>query len=303
MSNDGRPNVDHSRVELLAAANNHLGEGPLWDHRTGSLYWLDITQSGFYCLAPADTAPRRIDLGRMGGSIHLTESPARMAVTSRDGLLCVNVDDGAVEIVGKPFALSDGVRFNDGKTDAAGRIWAGTMALDASSDVGELYCIRSGQDSEPMLGVMTIPNGLAWPADGETLFHIDTPTQSLRAFAFDPAAGALGSPRIACAFPQDWGAPDGMCIDSEDMVWIAFWGGACVRRINPRNGDLLDRIDLPAPHVTSCCLGGEDLRDLYITSARQGLDPAALAAAPQSGSVFRVRVAIPGRPEPISRIL
>lgn len=186
-------------------------------------------------------------------------------------------------------------RFNDGKADAKGRIWIGTLSTLFTQSAGSLY--RIGSDLIPVLqlGSLTISNGMAWTEDHDTFYFIDTPTRQIRQFDFDLEAGEIRFRRVAVEVPADLGFPDGMCIDQEGMLWVAHYGGSGVFRWNPQTGELLDKIILPVPHVTSCCFGGEKLDHLLITTAQENLSPEQMKQHPQSGDVFLVKVSVPGR--------
>jgi sugar lactone lactonase YvrE len=211
------------------------------------------------------------------------------------GLSFVDLPSGRVENL-PPIDSSPATRFNDGKCDPQGRFWAGTMDLGEKDPIGALYRIDPDGSSHVMVEGVAISNGLAWSTDSRTLYYIDSPTRIVRAFDFDPDSGAVSNPRVAIRFSPEDGFPDGMTTDSEGMLWVAEWGGACMGRWNPLTGERLARIDVPAPHTTSCCFGGPDLSDLYITSARVDLDEATLEQYPLSGSLFRCRPGISGAP-------
>lgn len=147
-----------------------------------------------------------------------------------------------------------------------------------------------------MVEGVTISNGLAWSRDASTLYYIDTPTRAVAAFDYDRARGTVSGRRVAIEVPETMGSPDGMTIDAEGRLWIAQWDGGCVGRWDPTSGRLLERIPVPARRVTSCAFGGPALEDLYITTARTGLDERSLAEEPLAGGLFRVRPGVAGIP-------
>ncbi|SHO63787.1 sugar lactone lactonase YvrE [Algoriphagus zhangzhouensis] len=185
-------------------------------------------------------------------------------------------------------------RFNDGKVDPKGRIWIGTLSTLFTEGAGSLYCISEDLSVEKKLGNLTISNGMAWTEDQWTFYFIDTPTQQVQEFDFDSETGAITFNRIVIQVPKELGSPDGMCIDQEGMLWIAQYGGSGVYRWNPKSGELLDKIELPVPHVTSCAFGGPNLDQLLITTAQENLSPDQLKQFPQSGNVFLVKVDVGG---------
>ena len=185
-------------------------------------------------------------------------------------------------------------RFNDGKVDAKGRIWIGTLSTLFTDGAGSLY--RVGKDLKPevQLPNLTISNGMAWTEDQQSFYFIDTPTRQIREFDFDLESGEISFRRVAVEVPENLGFPDGMCIDQEGMLWVGHYGGSGVYRWNPSTGELLNKIDVPALHVTSCCFGGENLDHLLITTAQENLSPEKLKKYPQSGDGFLVKVSVPG---------
>src|SRR5690606_17849238 len=132
----------------------------------------------------------------------------------------------------------------------------------------------------------TISNGLAWTQDRRTMYFIDSPTRCIRQFDYDYTTGDIRFVKNAVEIPAEVGTPDGMAIDENDLLWVAHYGGSGVYHWDPIKGKLLGRIDVPAPHVTSCAFGGESLNELYITTARDGMTAEDKDEYPLSGSVF-----------------
>lgn len=271
-----------------------LGEGPLWHAERGSFFWVDIEKGDLfeYNLATNVTQTRHF--------------PHRLAVVleGQVGKLILGLDRKLARFdletdelewfceVEEDLPLH---RFNDGKVDAKGRIWIGTLSTKFTDGAGSLY--RIGSDLKPVvqLADLTISNGLAWTEDQKTFYFIDTPTRQIREFDFDLESGEIRFRKVAVEVPGELGFPDGMCIDQEGMLWVGHYGGAGVFRWNPQTGELLDKIILPVPHVTSSCFGGEKLDHLLITTAQENLSPEQLKQYPQSGDVFLVKVSVPGR--------
>jgi sugar lactone lactonase YvrE len=194
----------------------------------------------------------------------------------------------------EPESLNN--RLNDSKCDRSGRLWTGTMRDFGLAQTGSLYRIGVDASCTRMLGDITVPNALSWSPDNRSMYFADTPDKQIRAYEFDAGEGQLGAMKIieTCNLP---GRPDGATVDSEGCIWSARYQGSCVARITPQGK--VDRIvQLPASQVTSCTLGGPDLRTLYITTARQKLSPADLDSQPLAGGLFAVRVDVGGLPEP-----
>ncbi|MBT8184200.1 MAG: SMP-30/gluconolactonase/LRE family protein, partial [Eudoraea sp.] len=150
---------------------------------------------------------------------------------------------------------------------------------------------------QPLLQIehTTISNGMAWSADRTKFYYIDSPLYEVSVFDFDPKNNTIKNRKTLFKIPKSFGSPDGMTIDEEGMLWIAHWGGSCVRRWNPADGKVLQRIPVDAPHVTSCCFGGKDFNILYITTARSGLGEDELRDFPLSGGLFCVKTEVAGR--------
>lgn len=193
-------------------------------------------------------------------------------------------------------------RFNDGKVDAKGRIWIGTLSTLFTDGAGSLYRIGKDLKPEVQLPNLTISNGLAWTEDQKTFYFIDTPTREIKEFEFDSASGELRFRKVAVEVPAELGFPDGMCIDQEGMLWVGHYGGYGVYRWDPRTGELLEKIAVPAPHVTSCAFGGSGLDTLLITTAQENMSPEQLEKHPQSGDVFLVKVSVPGHRSNVAEI-
>jgi sugar lactone lactonase YvrE len=188
-----------------------------------------------------------------------------------------------------------GNRMNDGACDAAGRFWAGTMALDERPHAGALYRLDPDLTVHTMLTEVTISNGIDWSLDGRRMYYVDTPTRRIDVFDFDVAAGAIANRRTFVEVPADAGLPDGLTVDAAGFVWVALWGGAALRRYGA-DGTLERVVPLPVTHPTSCAFGGAALDELYVTSARIALTAEERKRQPQAGGVFRVRPGVAGRP-------
>ena len=260
-----------------------LGEGPLWHSKHELLYWVDIE-------------------GRIVHGFHLPTKEHRQWVTPKrvgtvagasNGKLILGLQGEVAEL--DPFTseiktllklesdIADN-RCNDGKCDPAGRFWVGTMELETKPERGALYCIDTSLKVHQVLTGLTIANGMGWSPNGNFMYFIDSADYAVRRYHFSPLTTSLERERIVLRFEND--LPDGMCVDSEGMLWIGFWGAGRVGRYDPKTGRHLADIKVPAPQVTSCCFGGKDLRTLYITTARAGLSEEQIKEFPLSGSLF-----------------
>ena len=184
---------------------------------------------------------------------------------------------------------------NDAACDPQGRLWAGTMSFEAEPEVGTLYRIDPDGSYHPMINGLTISNGMGWSPAGDLMYFIDSPTRRIDVLDFDGEQGTAANRRTLVDLAETAGVPDGMTVDAAGGLWVAFWGGAQVRRYGP-DGDLSFIVDVPVPQPTSCTFGGTDGQDLYITSARLGLSQSELADSPLSGAVFVARPGYRGLP-------
>ncbi len=181
-----------------------------------------------------------------------------------------------------------GNRFNDGKCDAQGRFWTGTMSLQEEENKGNLYVMDTALSIKKKIENVTISNGLAWNADNSIMYYINTPTNYIFAFDYDIQTADIANQRVVIDLTHEQGHADGMTIDEEGMLWIAFYGGWRIDRYDPSTGKLLQQIMLPVENVTCCTFGGSGLDDLYITTATQGMNEQALKEHPDAGKLFVV---------------
>jgi sugar lactone lactonase YvrE len=280
-------------VELALAARAELGEGARWDERSQTLYWVDILKGRVHAFTPATAACRSFPVGQPVGALGVREAGG-LVLALRDGFATLDLDTGAVTPIARVEDDRATQRMNDGRCDAAGRFWAGTMAFDPSPGTGTLYRLDRDGRVTPVLADLTISNGLDWSPDGRTLYFIDSGTQRVDVLDFDAQTGALANRRPFAIVPETAGMPDGLVVDADGGVWVALWGGGALH-CYATDGTLARVIPLPVSHPTSCAFGGPDLMDLYVTSASVELTPAALARQPHAGGLFRLRPGVAGR--------
>ena len=275
---------------LLYDTKALLGEGPIWDARTQTLYWIDILNKRVYTegniLAQLDDFVGCIAPRANGGLI----------LTTRFSFASLDVDSATLTVIASPENEPSTNRFNDGKCDPRGRFLAGSMDNGETEPTGSLYSF-DGKSITKLLSNVTISNGMTWSPDHKTFYYIDTPTRKVMAFDYDLESGAIANPRLAIDIPdQSLGWPDGMTSDTQGNLWIAMWGGAQVTKWDPNTGKLLEQIPVPAKNVSSAIFGGKNRNELYLTSARKGLDDATLAEYPLTGGVFRIETNVEGMP-------
>ncbi len=282
--------MDHLKGCLTGAAQHlldvgaNLSEGPLWDEREDVLYWVDIEGR---CLHRYDPAADRDEAFVMPSRIGMVclGKDGRVIVALEKGIYTVR-DAKTVELLyGDVERMLRRNRFNDGKCDAVGRLWAGTMNMDGERNRGALYRITPGGECVKMFDAVTVSNGIEWSPDNRYMYFIDSPSGFLWRFDFDLETGRIKHPVQLIDYRAEAGNFDGMTMDAEGCLWIAQWGGFQVSRWDPLSGKKMLSVKLPVPNASSCVFGGENLDKLYITTA-VGKDETVKRDYPASGSLY-----------------
>ncbi|HEY5388656.1 MAG TPA: SMP-30/gluconolactonase/LRE family protein [Thermoleophilia bacterium] len=280
------------RFEVAVPPDARLGEGPRWDAATGTLLWVDIIGQRVHRYDPRTGAD----------AIWATPAPVSLALPRRRGGAVVGLPGGLYvldDLEGAPLVPLEGDRVenrtNDGACDIHGRLWVGTMALDERTPSAALYQVDADLRVTRLLGGTTISNGLGWSPDGARFYFIDSPTRRVDVFACDLVSGVLGERRSLVTVDVDGAVPDGIAVDAEGCLWVALHGGWGLNRYSPR-GELLAEVRLPVAKVTSCCFGGPELKDLYVTTRRESLSDAELAQQPLAGALLRLDPGVAGLP-------
>jgi sugar lactone lactonase YvrE len=263
---------------------NVLGEGPCWSEFGFS--WVDILGKKIW----------REKAGELN-SIDMELMPSSLAYDEK-GELIFTLNDGFYSFEGvdfKPVCLLDeqdeGLRFNDGKVDAQGRYWAGTMDMSELNTIGSLYVLDQGAMIKVLDGVTT-SNGLCW---GDSVFYyVDSPTKKVKKYSYDSETLSLNEVEVLFEVEGEDVYPDGMCIDAEGHLWLALWNGFKVLRINSETGVVMEELDIPCKKVTSCCFGGTSGEELYITTASYEMAEKDWLKYPDSGKVFKCRPGVSG---------
>lgn len=279
---------------LLLDAHAELGECPRWHAHERRLYWVDIARCELHRLDPATGLDEVRSFDDPVGCFAF-RAAGGLVLGMKSGAALIDDFDGSLRPFG-PQIFADRLhhRFNDGRTDPAGRFWIGSVnAAKDTPDAGLYRLNPDGTLTEIELGMMTA-NGAAFSADGARFCHADTPSHALR--HYDVVDGALTNRRVFHQFVQGTGRPDGGSFDEEGCYWTALFDGGRVVRLSPA-GELLATVTLPVTHPTMIAFGGGDRRTAFVTSARTGLTADALADQPHAGGIFTFRVDVPGVPE------
>jgi sugar lactone lactonase YvrE len=273
---------------VVTEYTSSLAEGPVWDVARNAICWIDILNGIIQEFSPGQNTYRKIKLDQMIGSLALCEDGNFIAAL-QNGFTLVDRQTGALKPVVDPEDHLLNNRFNEGKCDPAGRFWAGTMSLSETSGAGSLYVLDATGTWKKKIAGVTISNGMAWSGDQKTFYFIDSPTFEIAAYDYDGLTGAITNRRVIIRTDPKEGFPDGMTIDVDGMLWVAHFNGWQVSRWDPKTGEKLQSIKMPVAKVTCCTFGGDELQDLYITTAKVGLTTDQLRAQPLAGSLFVIK--------------
>lgn len=274
-----------------------LGEGVLWHAATDRVWFVDIKKRHIHSCAPDCSERRTWDAPSQVGAIVPVESGG-WVVSLEDGLYRFDEASGQFTLLRAVEADQPGNRFNDAFVDAAGRLWFGSMDNGEKAPTGALYRYDRGDIEQADDGYI-ITNGPAISPDGRTLYHTDTLAK--RVYAFDLAEDGRVSNKRLFASVDEGGHPDGMAVDAEGHVWIAVFRGWRIDRYSP-DGRKVGTLRFPCSNITKLAFGGEDLRTVFVTTARKGLSDEELAQQPLAGALFTFRADVAGLPQYALRI-
>ncbi|MBN8807837.1 MAG: SMP-30/gluconolactonase/LRE family protein [Sphingomonas sp.] len=270
-----------------------LGEGPVWIERDRALWFVDIKAPRIHRFDPAtgahDSWPAPTHVGWI-----LPASDGGLVVGLSDGLHRFDPATGAFAPLATIEPDLPDNRLNDATVDRAGRIWFGSMDNREAAASGRFYRLAGGMVQDTGIAPTEITNGPAVSPDGTTLYAVDTLARTIDAYEVT-ADGELARQRRFLTIDPAQGHPDGVSTDAEGGVWVGFYGGWAARRYDA-SGTLTHEVRFPAANVTKVALGGADGRTAFATTARQGLDAAALAAQPLAGDLFTFPVDISAAP-------
>ena len=280
-----------------------LGESPFWHPDEAALYWCDIPGKTIHRWHPGDALHQQwlqpsepaCMAPRLGGGL---------LVAYRDGLFHLHTDSGQRRLLCEAPYQPQHERYNDGKADAQGRFWVGTIYEPRQPPLAALYCWADGQLQRHSPDSITVSNGLAFSPDGHTLYRSDTTSHRIYSHVLDASSGTLGPQLDWAAFearqpgqPLDryGGRPDGAAVDCEGHYWVAMFEGQRLLRLSP-SGAVVQDLPLPVRCPTMPCFGGPDLNTLFVTTARHQRSAEELAQQPLAGCVLTTRVAVAGLP-------
>jgi len=249
------------RIEPIGPMRCIWGEGPIW--WDNALYFVDIEGHHVHRFDPANGSAKSWDCGQRVGTV-VPRARGGLVIAGDHGFHFLDEKTGLLTAIADPESELPGNRFNDGKCAPDGRLFAGTMSLTRQANTAKLYRLDPDLTVHQAFGPVTTSNGIVWSADGRTCYYIDTPRREV--LAFDYENGALQNVRSAFPTGHIDASPDGMAIDANGNLWIAFCHGGCVSCFDPATGDELHRIAMPCLETTACAFGGPDLEDLFVTT-------------------------------------
>jgi sugar lactone lactonase YvrE len=273
-----------------------LGEGARWDARRDELLRVDILAGRVYRDAVDDDGGlrpvRTYEVPGTVGAIAPIEGDDGWLLAANRGVVHLS-PDGTL----RPLAefAPPATRMNDAACDPQGRFWAGTVAHDQHAGGGALYRLDRTGRTEPMLGGLTISNGLGWSPDSGTMYLADSGTHAIHTFAFDAERGTISDGRVLVTLPEEVGTPDGLTVDADGDLWVAIFGGGGVHRYSPE-GELREELTVPAAETTSCAFAGPGLNRLYVTTATENWTDEQRRAEPAAGRVYWLETDATGRP-------
>lgn len=286
------------KPEHLISSQNKLGEGPLWHAEEGALYWVDIHQARVERYDPVSQERRTFQFD-VGITVLGIRARGGFVAATTQGFAFWDGLSEKLDILSNPIADTPFTRFNDGAVDRQGRFWAGSMYEGPQTDQppdGLLFRLDPDGKVHLMESGLTISNGMAWSLDDRKMYLTDTLRRVIYVYDFDPGPGTISNRQVFATVPEAEGYPDGLTIDSQGYLWSARWSGWELVRYAP-DGNVVLKVKLPVACPTCCTFGGQDLRDLYITSAWIALGAEERIEQPVAGDVFRIRFGHPGLPE------
>lgn len=283
------------KAQLLVDARARLGECPLWCERTGSLYWTDIESASLHCWQAEDGRLRQWTMPERLGSFALCDSGSQLLLGLASGIAMFDMARQTLSQIVPVEADQPGTRINDGRCDRQGRFVFGMFNAQAAA-IGHFYRVHPDLRVERLpLPPANVGNSIAFSPDGATMYYTDSPTRTILRVDYG-ADGRLGVPRPFVRLPANEGFADGSTVDAEGGLWNAQWRGGRVVRYDAAGVESA-RFELQASQATCPAFGGAAFDQLFVTSARAGLDAAGLEKEPEAGGVFVLQPGWRGLPE------
>lgn len=281
-----------SLPQNILTVRARLGEGPCWHSDDQLLYWVDIYNHRVHQFNPATGDHHFFEVGEVVGCLAPAGSH-RLIMGLHSQLAFLDTRNGDVTPIVAIAHTHPNTRCNDGKCDAAGRFWFGSVS--AHQHTAQLYCYDATGMVKVMETGLTISNGLGWSPDNQTFYLTDSDRHTIYAYNFDLASGSLSDRRVLIDLTAESFEPDGLTVDQEGCIWSAMWNGWCIIRFDPSGQEMM-RVQMPVQCPTCCTFGHNDLMTLYITTASIGLSEAEIEASFYSGDLFSLQTSVTGLP-------
>ncbi len=282
------------KPEHVVACQNIVGEGPQWSAREQAIYWVDIEgkkiQRYYINTKKFESFEMPIKICLMA-----FRSKGGMILGAEDGFYFWDPSTKKLDFISHPEKGKTEARFNDGKVDRKGRLWAGTMTNQGATS--SLYRLNADLEVSQMESGITISNGVGWSPDNKTMYFVDSLRYVIYAYDFDFEKGTISNRRVFVQLTESFGIPDGLTVDSEGCVWVAIYGGWKVMRYDPA-GKVVDEIPFPVSKPSSCLFGGKNYDELYVTTISEGLTSEDKMQQPMAGDLFMIKTDVKGLPEP-----
>ncbi|MGP9419967.1 SMP-30/gluconolactonase/LRE family protein [Pseudomonas reactans] len=276
----------------FAGVQATLGESPVWDAARQTLFYIDITAGSIFAIQPGDAPQEIYRSARRVGALALTRA-GNLIFTEDAQVAMLDLPTRRVVVRSAEASVNPSYRYNDGACSPEGQFITGLMDEQHSARSGSLHCYGAEGEKCDLLTGVWLPNGIAWSADGGTIYFVDSVAQAIYQAPWPLSKGQPLQPRVFAHTPAELGRPDGIALDVDGNLWVCQFNGGCLLYYSA-SGQLLRKVELPVPRPTSCCFGGEDLMTLYITSARFGMSQEELRRYPLAGDIFQLKVDSPG---------
>lgn len=285
-------------VEHYLPVQNELGETPIWVPQEKLLYWVDI---GRHMIFRMDVKTKEYESFKPDMPVRglCRRSSGDWLLITDSGLAFWDPSSNMCEFIVDPYTDQPDLQFNDGVIDRQGRLLVGSYnsaRLDAPD--GSLYRLDTDHTLHKLDKNLVLSNGIALSPNGKTVYVAEMFANKITAYDYEIESGTARNRRVFVAIPEDAGKPDGLTVDSQGFVWAAHWGGWRVTRYDPA-GKLEREIRVPTELVTCIGFGGENLDELYITTAWYNLSDQQRKDQPLAGDLFRIQTDIKGIIEPV----
>lgn len=272
------------QISRLHDQKHILGESPLWDHRTGVLWWIDSLACELWQFDPANQQSQTYKFDQKIGSVGLRKSGG-LILAMQSGVYGFDPDTEALTFLVDPEPTKPNNRLNDGRVGPDGRFWIGSHCDDTRAPTAGLYCVDHDLSVTEIDNGLTIANGVAISSDKKNLLYADTPAQKIYRREISPTSGKAGPRQVFHDLSGSLGRPDGAAIDTDGNYWCALVRDGAIGCFDP-SGALIKQIEVPTQFPTMCAFGGPGLGTMFVTSTLHLIEHEGLAPDPNAGFTF-----------------